>query len=209
MNETTIEKNSNTELMNLPPQDVKEKTATPKEEHRRWIRRRRILSLLFAVLLLAEAAIGYILFSLVFAVDLHNRVLLQIENQTSGHTRFETGTYTGETDFGYLVGEGTFEFISGTTYTGHWNNNEMNGLGVLNIPNEGSYTGEFIDSQKSGQGVFNWADGAIYDGTWENDQMDGLGTYNSPDGVTYTGTFKENIFWDGICEFETKLDRTL
>lgn len=204
MNETPIEKNSNNESKNLPNQDVKQKTATPKAEHKKWIHKRRIMSLLFALLLLVEAAIVQILFNLVFADNLHNRVLLQIENQTTGHTRFETGIYTGETDFGYLTGEGTFEFVSGTTYTGHWYNNEMNGLGVLNIPNEGTYTGEFIDSQKTGRGVFNWEDGAFYDGEWKNDQMDGFGTYNSPNSITYTGIFKENVFRDGICEFKNE-----
>ena len=109
MNETTIDKNSTTELADLPPQD----------EYKKWIRQRRVMSLLLALLLLAEAFLGHTLFSMEVADDLHNRLLLQIEHRTNGHIQFETGVYTGETDFGYLIGEGTFEFVSGTTYTGH------------------------------------------------------------------------------------------
>ena len=170
MNETKIEKSDSTELMELT-QDTTPKKLTPFEEYRKGIRRRRGKSFLFILLFLIEATLGVLLLRGVFAKDLHYRVTMQIENNLNGENKFATGTYLGETDFGYFFGEGTFNFTSGSVYTGQWSNNKMNGLGVLNIPSEGMYEGEFVESEKSGRGTFTWDDGAVYDGEWKNDQL--------------------------------------
>lgn len=201
MNGTKTDTSGNAELMELN-QHNNLKRLTPNEEYRKGIRRRRGRALLFVLLLLIEAQFGLLLLGSVIGENLHNRIMQQIEYTNDGQILFETGTYVGETDFGYLVGEGTFNFASGTVYTGQWRNNMMNGQGILKVPSEGTYTGDFLDSEKSGHGKFVWDDGAVYDGEWKYDQMNGQGTYTSPDGVRYIGTFKDNLFLEGTCEFE-------
>ena len=133
--------------------------------------------------------------------DLHNRVVNQLENNLKGENVFGTGTYTGETDFGYLVGQGTFKFNSGSIYEGQFANNQFEGLGTLKVPSEGTYVGSFLNSEKSGNGIFTWEDGTVYDGEWKYDQMTGQGTYTTPDNVKYIGTFDYNCFKEGKCTF--------
>lgn len=201
MNEVEIKKSDTAELVELT-QDKKQKILTPFEEYRKEIRKRKGKVFLFILLFLIEATLGILLLRGVFIEDLHYRVTREIENNLNGENKFTTGIYQGETDFGYFIGEGTFNFTSGTVYTGQWSNNKMDGLGILNIPSEGTYKGDFVQSQKFGPGVFIWDDGTIYDGEWKNDQMSGQGTYTSPNNVKYIGTFKVNKFWEGTCEFE-------
>ena len=180
MNGMKSGKSDNTELAALNQNNIKR--LTPNEEYQKGIRRRRGGALLFVLLLLIEMQFGLLLLGGVIDENLHNRIMQQIQNTNDGQILFETGTYVGETDFGYLVGEGTFNFASGTVYTGRWSNNLMNGQGVLNVPSEGTYTGEFLDSEKSGQGTFVWDDGAVYDGEWKYDGSD-------HSKVQYTVTF--------------------
>lgn len=201
MNETKIEKNDNTELQELT-HGTTQKRLTPFEEYSKEIRKRRAKIFLFILLLLVEFSLGAFLCSEIFTNDLHYRVTKQIENNLKSENKFAAGTYLGETDFGYFIGEGTFNFTSGTVFAGQWSNNKMNGLGELNVPSEGTYKGEFLESKKSGQGTFSWDDGAVYEGEWKNDQMNGQGTYISPENIKYVGTFKENKFWEGTCKFE-------
>lgn len=42
--------------------------------------------------------------------------------------------YKGETDFGYFNGNGQFDFDTGSTYKGNWADNEISGVGKLNVP---------------------------------------------------------------------------
>lgn len=175
---------------------------SPLDEYRKGIRRRRGCSFLFLLLILAQSFVCLFLLGGISAENLHQRVTREYENSFSGENSFESGTYFGDTEFGYFDGDGVFKYVTGTVYTGQWSNNHIHGVGVLNVPSEGTYEGEFIRSQKSGNGTFTWDDGAVYKGEWKNDQMSGQGTYTSPDNVTYIGTFQENRFFEGSCEFE-------
>jgi len=136
--------------------------------------------------------------------DLPYRVTREIENSLTGKNRFFTGSYTGDTDFGYFFGDGIFEYNTGTVYIGNWNDNYMQGKGSLNTPNEGVYEGEFKNSKKNGRGSFEWTDGTVYSGNWEDDQMDGQGIYISFDGTEYSGIFEDNRLKTGTCDFENE-----
>ena len=134
--------------------------------------------------------------------DLHRRVLREFEIRNLSQIKLRTGVYSGETNFGYFQGEGTFTFDSGEQYSGTWNNNQYQGLGELKIPSEGTYTGKFSGFAKSGSGTFKWDDGSVYTGGWKDDYIDGQGKYTSADGVVYFGTFEKGVFWKGSCSFE-------
>lgn len=200
MVETNDEKNNNLRTTELD-QSIERKMLSPVEEYQRFLRKRNRKIFLFVFLLLIELAFVIFFCRIIKDNNLYYRVTKQIENTREGKNIFETGTYIGNMDFGYFKGDGIFRFASGTVYTGQWNNDRMNGVGTLNVPNEGIYKGDFLDSKKDGQGIFTWNDGAIYDGGWKNDQMNGDGTYTSPDAVKYVGVFKENKFLEGECSF--------
>lgn len=186
-----------TDLIELT-KDIGIKELSPEEEYKKVIKKSKGKLFLF---LLIEIMLGVLLCILIVSENLNYRVIKQIKNTLSGQIRFETGTYYGETDFGYFTGDGVFDFASGTEYNGQWSNNEMEGLGVLNIPSEGVYKGGFSGSLKNGEGTFTWNDGAVYEGEWENDFMHGQGIYTSPEKVKYTGTFVNNLFYEGTCDF--------
>lgn len=164
------------------------------------LRKRVTVSLLSLVIISELAVVG--LFSYEnFQNDFHRRVYREFEVRSTGQIKLATGTYTGETDFGYFFGDGKFDFLSGTSYVGNWKENNISGEGILRIPIEGIYEGGFKASQKSGKGVFTWDDGSVYDGEWKEDRMTGQGVYTDASGVIYSGTFKENAFYTGTCSF--------
>ncbi|MBS4869024.1 MAG: hypothetical protein KHZ95_04910 [Eubacterium sp.] len=88
-----------------------------------------------------------------------------------GKVNLKTGVYKGETDFGYFNGNGQFDFDTGSTYKGNWADNEISGVGKLNVPSKGKYTGEFKNSKKNGNGSFTWSDGSTYTGEWKDDMI--------------------------------------
>lgn len=198
MDNTNIEKEN--ELTNNPNQVVEK--LSPLQEYNLSVDKRKHGLLLFLLLAVLECAICLAFVACINTFDLHYRVTKQIENSLFGKNHFSTGTYIGETDFGYFFGDGIFEYKSGSVYNGHWDNNQMQGLGALKVPNKGKYLGNFKESKKCGEGVFTWDDGTVYDGEWKNDKMEGQGTYISFDGVKYVGTFKENDFEMGKCYFK-------
>lgn len=174
---------------------------TPKEEFEQEKKKQKAIRFSFCIFAFIQLLLCLIVLLCINKHDLHNRVVNQLENDLMGRNTFSTGTYIGETDFGYLVGQGIFNFDSGSIYEGQFSNNHFEGLGTLKVPNKGTYIGSFLNSEKSGKGVFTWEDGTIYDGEWKYDQMTGQGTYTSPDNVKYVGTFEYNCFKDGECTF--------
>lgn len=157
----------------------------------------RIVSLVLAELLVLGAGIWEIR-----RHDLQKRSIRELQMQLTDQISLRTGTYTGETDFGWFDGTGSFDFRSGSEYSGAWDDNVFSGSGTLKSPTEGTYEGDFRNGKKDGTGTFTWADGTVYEGEWKNDEMSGKGTYRSADRLLLTGTFKENRFETGSCEFE-------
>lgn len=134
--------------------------------------------------------------------DFYKRVLREATIRTVGKLALSTGTYTGDTDFGYFDGDGKFAFDSGSVYEGRWGDNFIDGNGILNTPSDGTYEGGFSRSKKSGKGTYRWEDGSIYKGEWKNDKMCGQGEYTTPSGFVYKGTFKDNGLEEGTYVFE-------
>lgn len=165
---------------------------------------RKKLSILLVCLLIIELTATGLFFSTVNQKNIQHRIFNELEMRMLKEITMETGTYTGETDFGYFSGDGTFEFKSGVVYSGTWKNNMLNGKGIIKIPAEGEYDGDFLNSQKEGEGTFKWLDGSVYTGEWKADKMNGRGKYTSFDNVVYDGSFKDNLFESGICTFSNE-----
>ena len=97
----------------------------------------------------------------------------------------------------YIYGlEKANEFI----YSGHFKNNDANGLGKLNT-NSWSYIGEFKDDKKHGKGTYaSYSRSVIYIGEFENDRFSGEGTMvddnekNSTYNQIYIGEFKNSMY---------------
>lgn len=200
MKETPLEKPEEMLVVSSPDDQIVSESS-PNDEYEKALKRHKTQWLLFAIFLVVEVIIGTVFGVVIHNKDLHYRSIAQLENSISGKITLPKGTYTGETEFGYFIGDASFLYNTGATYNGHWNNNEMSGLGVLNIPSEGKYDGSFVQSQKSGTGTFTWEDGSVYAGEWKNDQMNGQGVYTSHDKVVYSGTFEDNRFKIGSCCF--------
>lgn len=180
------------------------KKMQPFEEYSQTVKIFKKKNRFIAIVFLIEFLIYSFFIMSIDAYDLHYRVTKEVENSITGENKFLTGVYTGETDFGYFIGDGTFEYKTGTVYVGTWKDNYMQGKGTLNIPDEGVYEGEFKNSQKDGNGSFKWVDGTIYSGSWKKDQMDGHGKYVSFDGTEYNGVFEDNQLKTGTCEFKNE-----
>lgn len=201
MDKIMNEKKDQNELAELTQTSEQLDKLSPPEEYKKAVKKRRGRTFLFILFLLIELAVCMFFVEGLRKFDLHYRVTKELENSFTGQNQFTTGVYTGETDFGYFIGDGIFEYSAGSSYEGQWKDNYMHGIGVLNIPSEGKYEGEFSYSKKSGEGTFTWDDGTIYTGEWKDDQMEGQGTYTSPDNVKYVGTFEDNLFKSGDCTF--------
>ena len=197
-----IERSVNQELQTIGTLEEKRNKPCPQKEYLREFQKQKKGKALSIVAIMTEVLLLLAMLTAISVENLHYRSVKQLSSLLSGKSSFSSGVYTGDLDFGYMSGKGTFQFRSGTLYSGEWQNNEMDGIGCLNVPEEGTYEGSFIDSQKNGQGTFIWNDGTVYVGAWKNDQMDGRGEYVSSDGVHYSGVFKENRFWSGDCTFK-------
>jgi hypothetical protein len=70
-------------------------------------------------------------------------------------------TYTGPKNAeDQMVGEGSALFANGSTYTGGFANDMLNGKGILTDVSTGTkYTGDFLDDMRHGYGVFEYPDG--------------------------------------------------
>ena len=182
---------------------VNDDVSFPEKEYRKAVGLRRTVTVIGLIaLIVIEGAIAGGVRAVILKNDLKNRSAWEYEIRHSGQIRRKSGVYEGETDFGYFVGKGNFDFYTGETYSGTWKDNVYNGSGTLRVPSEGTYSGDFSGAKKEGTGTFTWEDGAIYVGVWKNDQMYGKGKYTDPKGLVFDGTFENNAFRAGTCSFE-------
>lgn len=148
------------------------------------------------------AALGIIYYQANPAVRLSDE---QLALEWHGRIENEFGTYSGTLLGDLFDGKGDFEFLSGETYTGDWQDSLMSGNGVVTFPEIGSYTGKMNGSKRNGQGTFVWLSGDMYEGNWENDAMSGKGKYTFSNGGTFDGTFESNKPISGIYTHEIEL----
>ncbi len=149
--------------------------------------------LLVVSLILALAVALLILWKTGFLKRMH----YQYQNWAFSEVQLENGVYRGTTDWGRLSGQGEFDFSTGETYSGEWDNYEITGYGTLQYPEYGTYTGDFSHSERSGFGTFLWNNGDKYEGEFSSDKMNGNGVYIFSDGRVLQGTFRDNAFISG------------
>ena len=88
-------------------------------------------------------------------------------------------------------------------YTGRWENNLQNGLGIHiwydnklgnNKFFRDRYVGQWKDGKREGYGKFFYSNGSIYEGYWKNDKKEGFGILYVYDRNKIIGVFKNDIF---------------
>ena len=88
-------------------------------------------------------------------------------------------------------------------YTGRWENNLQNGLGIHiwydnrlgnNKFFRDRYVGQWKDGKRNGYGKFYYSNGSIYEGYWKNDKKEGFGILYFYDRTKISGIFKNDIF---------------
>ena len=96
-------------------------------------------------------------------------------------------------------------------YTGRWENNLQNGLGIHiwyddKLSNNkffrDRYVGNWKDGKRDGYGKFFYSNGSIYEGYWKNDKKEGFGILFFQDRTKIAGTFKNDIL---INNLQTKI----
>ncbi len=112
------------------------------------------------------------------------------------------GTFTGFFEDGKYNGFGTYEFLTGETYSGNWDNDQYSGQGKMVYPDCGIYEGNYEDGVRSGDGTFTWNNGDVYTGQWSNDEMNGTGTLTYANGFSVSGNFEDNSFSNCIIPVE-------
>ena len=87
-------------------------------------------------------------------------------------------------------------------YTGRWENNLQNGLGIhIWYDNKMSnnkffrdrYVGEWKEGKRDGYGKFFYSNGSIYEGYWKNNKKEGFGILSFQDRTKILGAFKNDI----------------
>lgn len=178
-----------------------DQSKNPAEQYESAKRARNKKYKVISLIIIVQIVLFTFVFQLINKKDLNYRVYRELENAITGQNYFKTGTYIGDTDFGYLFGNGYFNFNSGSVYSGEFKNDYIDGIGVFNYLSEGKYEGEFACSQKSGKGKFSWKDGSTYIGEFEKDALNGTGVYIGYDGTVFDGEFEDNKFKKGNCTF--------
>ena len=90
-------------------------------------------------------------------------------------------------------GSGVY-FHLGSTYTGQWSHDAMEGAGQLTFPSGACYQGHFHANRYEGQGSYRWPDGAHYEGEWREGHMHGQGMLTLPSGQSWQGQFAHDNF---------------
>ena len=129
------------------------------------------------------------------------------------------GIYKGSFVNSKREGDGTFTWKDGTTYTGMWRKDYINGKGVITAENseplEGDfkdgilYTGSFqatnetveYDIELSLGNIVNsqllFEDGSLYTGSLLGDNLSGKGKYTSSNGTIYDGEIQNGKLVNG------------
>ena len=92
-------------------------------------------------------------------------------------------------------------------YTGRWENNLQNGLGIYiwydnKLGNlkffRDRYVGYWKDGKREGYGKFFYSNGTIFEGYWKNDKKEGFGIYYFQDRTKILGVFKNDILINNL-----------
>jgi len=97
--------------------------------------------------------------------------------KTKGIYRFygSGNMYIGDWVANKRHGNGTYTFVGGSSYTGTFVNDHVEGRGTMKYSNGNMYKGDFVNAEKHGEGVYRWRDGSVYEGQFEHGLIRGFG----------------------------------
>ncbi|EKX31908.1 hypothetical protein GUITHDRAFT_91126 [Guillardia theta CCMP2712] len=105
-------------------------------------------------------------------------------------------SYTGEFENGELNGKGVYSFNDGSRYEGEFKNGLMHGHGVYSVTGGHRFEGTYREGKRDGQGVVVYANAGIrYDGEVKDSSLKGRGKFFFPNGNrdVYEGDFEANL----------------
>lgn len=130
---------------------------------------------------------------------------LKMKGDISGNTTngygihvFDNGNYyMGYWKDDKMSGQGTLFRQDGSQLNGCWENNQLNGFGVVTYAegdNLYKYIGDLRDGELQGYGCMLWKDNSIYYGQLKNNTPNGQGVLIDPDkgGITQSGIWENN-----------------
>merc|ERR1719502_2269301 len=94
------------------------------------------------------------------------------EGEVTGVTRYYDGSsrYEGNWETFAKHGKGSYNFVSGTHYSGNWSMGRIQSGNdtpcKCEFRNGDSYGGQWANGQMSGQGVYQYSNGDVYTGGW-------------------------------------------
>eukprot|EP00794_Sanderia_malayensis_P012083 gene12083-13327_t len=94
------------------------------------------------------------------------------------------------------VGVGEHTSSEGTVYRGEWQNDTMNGRGVLTHPSGAIYEGDFLNNMMHGHGKYTWPDGSKYEGPFHQNRLEGTGKFTDNKLKVWTGMFSNRTAKD-------------
>ncbi|MDY6920877.1 MAG: hypothetical protein SV765_11790 [Pseudomonadota bacterium] len=92
-----------------------------------------------------------------------------------------------------MLGEESWEYANGDTYTGRWLNNKPHGEGVYQRLNGDLYRGGFRNGYMHGAGVYEFSNGDVYRGQWEQGLPNGEGVMLYQNGNRYQGHWQNGL----------------
>lgn len=110
----------------------------------------------------------------------------------------QTILYRGKLINGIKNGNGIFRFINGVTFEGFWENDSLNGFGIIRSENS-IYEGDFKNDTKNGRGKITYKNGDMYEGYFKDDSKNGQAKMRYKNGDIYEGNWL-NGDCHGICK---------
>ena len=132
--------------------------------------------------------------------------IVQIDNNLALNDNFHPKN-------GKLIGEGDGILKSSNneyTIIGSWQNQELNGPGLIEFKNKYRIIANFVNGKKEGFGYLNMADNFVYEGNFKNDRPFGKGKVLYRQGtVCIIDTYNENSEAYATCYPDLKMNEVI
>ena len=76
----------------------------------------------------------------------------------------------------------TYQHDDGGAYSGEWQQQVKQGVGVYRYRSKAVYEGEWRGNLKDGRGVYYFAKGGVYEGEWRGGEREGVGVQTFANG---------------------------
>ena len=86
---------------------------------------------------------------------------------------YEGDKYEGEFNNDKINGKGIMSWHNGNIYEGEFKNNFFEGEGKLTFVSKSYYQGHFVEGMQMGKGIFSYSNGDKYDGEWKDGLKEG------------------------------------